>query len=209
MFYLCILNVRYVAMNDTREYIIDHAYRLFLEKSYEAVSISDISAAIGFTKGALYHHFLNKEELFKAVIDKYLQVITQRNISGEITLAGFIEANIEYVKRIVNTVCVDELPFIPVNYMSLLIDAWRHYPGFAEEKDQFFTLEIGKMKTILDRAIETGEIRGDIDTQVIAMNFFSISVGIAANMFRENSPAQAVESFQAQIYGLYNLLKKS
>jgi len=56
-------------MNDTREYIIDESYKLFLNRSYEAVSISVISDAIGFTKGALYHHFKNKEELFKAVID--------------------------------------------------------------------------------------------------------------------------------------------
>ena len=33
-------------MSDTREYIIDHAYKLFLNKSYEAVSISEISKAM-------------------------------------------------------------------------------------------------------------------------------------------------------------------
>jgi AcrR family transcriptional regulator len=59
-------------MNDTKEYIIDQAYTLFLSHSYEAVTISDISKAVGLTKGALYHHFINKEEVFKAVIDKYL-----------------------------------------------------------------------------------------------------------------------------------------
>lgn len=194
-------------MSDTREHIIDQAYKLFLHKSYEAVSISDISRAIGFTKGALYHHFLNKEELFKAVIDKYLSVISLRDVTVSITLAEFIEANIDYVKRIVYTICVDDLPFIPVNYMSLLIDALRHYPGFAEEKERFFTGEIKKLKIILDQAVERGEIRKDINTYVVALNFFSISVGIAADMFRQNSPDQAIEAFQAQMYGLYNLLK--
>ena len=52
-------------MENTKEFIIDEAFKLFLDHSYEAVSISDISQAIGFTKGALYHHFKNKEELFK------------------------------------------------------------------------------------------------------------------------------------------------
>lgn len=194
-------------MADTREYIIDQAYKLFLHKSYEAVSISDISNAIGLTKGALYHHFVNKEELFKAVIDKYLQVISLRDVSETITLVEFIEANIEYVKRIVYSICVDDLPFVPVNYMSLLIDALRHYPGFAEDKEQFFSMEINKLKKILDHAISSGEIRDDIDTQIVALNFFSISVGIAANMFRQNSPEGAFETFKAQIIAQYELLK--
>ena len=194
-------------MSDTKEYIIDQAYKLFLHKSYEAVSVSDISKAIGLTKGALYHHFLNKEELFKAVIDKYLNVISMRDVQSDITLAEFIDSNVDYVKRIVNTVCVDDLPFVPVNYLSLLIDALRHYPGFAQEKELFFTQEINKLKIILDRAVEKEEIRSDIDTYVVALNFFSISVGIAANMFRENSPDQAIEAFKAQMVGLYKLLK--
>ena len=195
-------------MNDTKEDIIEQAYKLFLNKSYEAVSISDISNAIGRTKGALYHHFLNKEELFKAVIDKYLSVISLRDIKEDITLAEFIDLNVEYVKRIVNTICIDDLPFVPVNYMSLLIDALRHYPGYAEEKENFFTSEINKLKVILDQAIMKNEIRGDIDTYVVALNFFSISVGIAADMFRQNSPDQAIDAFQAQMIGLYKLLKK-
>ena len=194
-------------MSDTKEYIIDESYKLFLHKSYEAVSISDISQAIGLTKGALYHHFLNKEELFKAVIDKYLSVISLRDVKEDITLAEFIELNIDYVKRIVYTICIDDLPFVPVNYMSLLIDALRHYPGYAEEKESFFTYEIDKLKNILDNAVKNGEIRADIDTNVVALNFFSISVGIAADMFRQNSPKQAIEAFHAQMVGLYKLLK--
>lgn len=195
-------------MVDTKEYIIDQAYKLFLHKSYEAVSISDISNAIGLTKGALYHHFLNKEELFKAVIDKYLGVISVRDVDTGITLAEFIDHNITYVQRIIRTVCIDDLPFVPVNYLSLLIDALRHYPGFAEEKEAFFTGEINKLKLILDQAIKKEEIREDIDTYVVALNFFSISVGIAADMFRQNSPDQAIEAFKAQMLGLYKLLKK-
>ncbi len=194
-------------MTDTKDHILYQSYKLFLQKSYEAVSISDISEAIGLTKGALYHHFRNKEELFQAVIDKYLSVIGLRNISEDVTLAEFIERNIEHVKRIVMTLRIDDLPFVPVNYMSLLIDALRHYPGFAEEKERFFTGEINKLKHILDHAMKQGEIRPDTDTHVVALHFSSISVGIAADLFRQKSTEQAIEGFEQQMYGLYQLLK--
>jgi TetR/AcrR family transcriptional regulator, transcriptional repressor for nem operon len=195
-------------MSDMKEYIIDQAYKLFLNKSYEAVSISDISKSIGFTKGALYHHFLNKEELFKAVIDKYLNIIGLGDIKEDITLAEYIEANIANIEQIVQTARIDDQPFIPVNYLSFLIDALRHYPGYMVENENLFNSEIDKLKIVLDQAVKNGEIREDIDTSVIALNFFSISVGIVANFFRQHSPDDAIRIFQSQMIEFYKILKK-
>ena len=207
MFYLCILNVRYVAMNDTREYIIAHAYRLFLEKSYEAVSISDISESIGLTKGALYHHFVNKEDLFRAVIDKYMKVIGLVDIKESSTLAEFINLEISHLKKIVYTISIDE-SFAPVNYVSFLIDAIRHYPGFVEEYEMFFTDVIGKLKIILTNGINNGEVRQDINVDLVALNIFSTTVGIIANFLRQLSPEEAIETFQRQMFEYYKILKK-
>jgi TetR/AcrR family transcriptional regulator, transcriptional repressor for nem operon len=195
-------------MSDTKEYIIDEAYKLFLEKSYESVSISDISQAIGLTKGALYHHFVNKEDLFKAVIDKYLKIIVLSDIKQDITCAECIQAIIDYVSQVVNTTCIGNQPFEPINYLSLLIDALRHYPGFAEKHGHFFNETIDNLKTILDQAVKSGEIRDDIDTAAAAQHLFSLSAGIAGNLFMSNSPSNAIQSFKFQMIEYYKLLKK-
>lgn len=195
-------------MNDTREYIIDQAYRLFLDKSYEAVSISDISKSIGFTKGALYHHFLNKEDLFKAVIDKYLKIIILNDIKKDITVAECVRSIVEYVSQVVNTTCIDDQPFAPVSYLSLLIDALRYYPGFAEKHEHFFNETVDNLKTILDQAIKDGEIREDIDTSIAAQHMFSLSAGIAGNLFMTNSPSDAIQSFKSQMIEYYKIIKK-
>lgn len=194
-------------MSDTKEYIIDKAYLLFLAKSYEAVSISEISDAIGLTKGALYHHFVNKEDLFKAVIDKYMKVIGLVNIKEDISLAEFIELDISHLKKIVYTISIDE-SFVPVNYLSFLIDALRHYTGFAEEYELFFNEVIGKLKIILTNAIKKGEIREDIDVGLVALNIFSTTVGITANFFRQLTPDEAIETFKNQMLEYYKILKK-
>lgn len=195
-------------MSDTKEYIIDQSYKLFLNKGYEAVSISDISKSIGFTKGALYHHFLNKEELFKAVIDKYLKIIALGEIKKDITLDEYIGAIIDYVSQVVNTTCIDDQPFVPVSYLTLLIDALRYYPGFAEKHEDFFNMEIDNLKIILDRAVKNGEVRDDIDTSLVALHLFSLSAGIAANLFRSNSPSDAILLFKSQMIEYYKILKK-
>jgi TetR/AcrR family transcriptional regulator, transcriptional repressor for nem operon len=195
-------------MNDTREYIIDQAYKLFLNKSYEAVSISEISQSIGFTKGALYHHFVNKEDLFKAVIDKYLRIISLGEIKYDITLEEYIKEIIDYVRQIVNTTCIDDQPFEPISYLTLMIDALRHYPGFAEKHEDFFNSEIDKLKIVIERAVKNGEIREDINTTLTALNLFSLSTGVAANLFRSDSPSEAISTFQSQMIEFYKILKK-
>ncbi|QWU15025.1 transcriptional regulator, TetR family [Paenibacillus sophorae] len=48
----------------TKERILSHAQALFSQKGYKGVSISDICEATGLSKGSIYHHFKNKEDLF-------------------------------------------------------------------------------------------------------------------------------------------------
>jgi len=54
-------------MNETRAHLLRVAGRLFLQSNYYGVSIQDITRAAGMTKGALYHHFTSKEQLFEEV----------------------------------------------------------------------------------------------------------------------------------------------
>ncbi|WP_270167358.1 TetR/AcrR family transcriptional regulator [Paenibacillus sp. SYP-B4298] len=54
----------------TLEHILDVSARLFTEKGYEKTSIQDIIAALGMSKGAIYHHFKSKEDLLAAVMQR-------------------------------------------------------------------------------------------------------------------------------------------
>jgi AcrR family transcriptional regulator len=206
--YFCILNVQDVFMADTKEYIIEQAYRLFLSKNYEAVSISDISKAIGLTKGALYHHFVNKEDLFKAVIDKFLKTLTLGELSPDISLKDFITELVRHARHVVESIHETPAQFVPVNYLSLIIDAFRHYPGYEEENLQWFSKETARIKSVIDNAVKTGEIRSDVNTQYLAPTFFSISLGIATNLIQYPSPGPIVEAYKQQLDEFYNLLKR-
>lgn len=60
---------------ETVRRILDTAERLFIEKGYDRASLQEILEATGLSKGAIYHHFASKEEIFYAVCDR----IGQRN----------------------------------------------------------------------------------------------------------------------------------
>src|SRR5689334_8566054 len=53
---------------DTREALVVAARTLFAERGYAATPVDEIVRSARVTKGALYHHFADKRELFKAVV---------------------------------------------------------------------------------------------------------------------------------------------
>lgn len=54
----------------TRDDVLASARQLFTERGYHDVSVPEIAKAAGVTHGALYHHFTNKQGLFRAVFEQ-------------------------------------------------------------------------------------------------------------------------------------------
>ncbi|OIP04989.1 MAG: hypothetical protein AUJ97_01965 [Bacteroidetes bacterium CG2_30_32_10] len=61
-------------MNDAREHILKTSLLLFLQKSYKDVTMSEIVEKTGFSKGAFYHYFTSKEELFKEIASNFFSM---------------------------------------------------------------------------------------------------------------------------------------
>jgi TetR/AcrR family transcriptional regulator, transcriptional repressor for nem operon len=196
-------------MSETRDYIIDKAYGLFLSKSYEAVSISDLSNAIGLTKGAIYHHFRSKEEIFKAVIDKYVVFNPIELNQDGITFGEFIELCIQKAEDIIKQAMSSAQNYIPIDLLSLIIDALRHYSGFSVKKNNLVKSDLEKIKKMLDVAIANGEIRSDINTSVMAEIFFTLNIGVARNIILSDlNPESAIDQMRDQMNEFYKLLIK-
>jgi AcrR family transcriptional regulator len=91
----------------TRRDLIDAGRALFVEKGFFNTSIGDLVAASGAgTRGAFYHHFKDKAELFRAVFVEVERDLTLRSLASpprgadtwerlSVGLHGFLESALE------------------------------------------------------------------------------------------------------------------
>lgn len=76
----------------TRSALIAAARRLFVAKSYAETGTPEIAAAAGLTRGALYHHFADKQALFEAVVETESAAVAEEIEAGSSQAASPLAA---------------------------------------------------------------------------------------------------------------------
>lgn len=91
----------------TRRDLVDAGRALFVEKGYFETSITDLVTRSGVgTRGAFYHHFKDKAELFRAVFEEVERDLTLRSLASPpqgadaweklaVGMRGFLESALE------------------------------------------------------------------------------------------------------------------
>lgn len=59
----------------TRHALLEAARTLLVAKGYADTSTPEVSAAAGTTRGALYHHFIDKRDLFRQLLQREAQAV--------------------------------------------------------------------------------------------------------------------------------------
>jgi AcrR family transcriptional regulator len=62
----------------TREDILDAAAQVIRKKGFHAASMADIAQAVNLQKASLYHHVASKQEILLALLDRAIDMLTER-----------------------------------------------------------------------------------------------------------------------------------
>jgi AcrR family transcriptional regulator len=138
---------------ETREALIEAARPLFAAQGFAEVALETIVRAAGVTRGALYHHFADKTELFAAVFEKVEGEVAAR--MGEAIAASNQTDPVEVMRLGADfwlDVCSD-----PEVQRIVLVDApavlgWTRW---TEIGDRYNT---GMVRALLTNAVKTGRI---------------------------------------------------
>lgn len=86
-------------VEDTRRALLDTARALYTEHGFQATRTEEIVQRAGLTRGALYYHFRDKEDLFKAVFeevsDEVVPLLWRRSGSRQVDAWALFRANSE------------------------------------------------------------------------------------------------------------------
>jgi AcrR family transcriptional regulator len=135
----------------TRAALIAAARELFAARGYAAVGTEEIVRRAGVTRGALYHHFPAKPDLFRAVYERVEQDLTERIVT-EVPLVGDPVAVLRGGTAVFLDACLEP----EVQRIALLdAPAVLGYEGWREIGERY---GLGLIQAALQRAIEVGAI---------------------------------------------------
>jgi AcrR family transcriptional regulator len=93
----------------TRRALLDAARSLFAEKGYHETTAEEIVRRAGLTRGALYHHFEDKKDLFRAVVDEMEGEIDEEIEAAERAESGLPETVMAGYRAFVDAVLDPEM----------------------------------------------------------------------------------------------------
>lgn len=141
---------------ETVRKILDTAERLFIETGYDRASLQEIIDETGLSKGAIYHHFASKEDIFYAVCDR----IGQRN-AGELAAVrdGPSLNGLEKLRTIFKVSLHPDKQSKMYSMMPYLIDN----PKFLAAELQSLFMEVVPefLEPIIRQGVADGSIRTD------------------------------------------------
>ena len=136
----------------TRAQLVGVATRLFSERGYAGVGTEEIVRQAGVTRGALYHHFADKRELFRAVHEGVERDLVERIAGGVTGVAGPWEVMIAGMRAYLDA-CTE-----PTVIQISLIDA-PSVLGWEEWREIDARYGLGLVTTALRAAMDTGVLR--------------------------------------------------
>jgi len=93
----------------TRRALLDAARSLFAEKGYHGTAAEEIVGRAGLTRGALYHHFEDKRDLFRVVVDEMEGEIDEEIEAAERAQPGLPEAVMAGYRAFIDAVLDPEM----------------------------------------------------------------------------------------------------
>jgi len=197
---------------DSKDKILHVAFSLFIHKGYRDVSLREIVDEVGLTKGAFYHYFKGKEQLFTEVVDHFFLGISDTIYEQlpKTHLKTFMTKYVEKLVEQIHHISKDALKkgnTISLSYYYLAFDALRILPDFDTKIHEVFHREERAWMEVIDHAKASGEIVSLIDTRHLAILFISAIDGLGMHLILENRLNQLSKELISVWTSLYKLIK--
>ena len=162
----------------TRENVLTAALEVFSQYGYSAARLEEIAQVAEVTRGAIYHHFGNKEGLYKALVTERSAGVNQ--LAEEIFSQGGTSA--EIIRRLL----IGLMEYLEENkeYRALLelatskVELTEGLESIREDTVRGRRQLASFFQDLLSQGIQAGTIRSDLPVEPAAWGLVSFMNGI-------------------------------
>ena len=184
---------------ETRHKILRAAFEEFYKNGFQGGSINHIVEKAGITKGALFHHFADKNELGYAVFEEVIMPgLKQRWLDP---LASSIDP-ISDLKNLFHERMKDQtdspcrlMQGCPLNNLAQEMSPLDE--GFRKRINNLYSFWRESLASALDRGIKIGKVRKDISPQNVATFIVAAQMGIVGTAKNSQDPELLAQAGEA------------
>jgi AcrR family transcriptional regulator len=158
---------------DRRAEILDAAQRCFARDGFHQASMQDICAEAGMSAGNLYRYFPSKEAIITGICERDLADVAE-SLTEVSRAPDFFEGLAGLARH-----HLVERSAAEIDLCAEIMAESRRNPQIAEMSQQIQKDARARLAEMLQRAIDAGEIRGDIKADTAATVLMVLADGIS------------------------------
>jgi TetR/AcrR family transcriptional repressor of nem operon len=173
-----------MALMTTRQKILDVSLQLFMQLGFENTYMDDVAQNAGVTKPAVYYYFKDKQDLFEATAQQFLDQMARMMSpeSEEIPplenlLVMIFSSLPEWLGRYQSMSGIDD-PTSLLRSQVFIYDAMTRIPNFRSTFATLYRNSAQLLQRACEEAIRRGEIRPAIDIATVSILINSMIEGL-------------------------------
>ncbi len=162
-------------MAETRTALLDAAAALFAEQGLDVPSLDAICARAGFTRGAFYVHFADRDALVAEVMERDAPALLDALLGKEGEALGIDEI----VVRVASTLAQGDYPLLRAGGIMphQIVDAAVRSPRIRARYADVIATAARRLEALLERARDEGRVRSDVDLTGLSTLLLSAVIG--------------------------------
>ena len=190
--------------NNSKNLILDSALSVFVKKGYAETRMEDIVELSGLSKGAIYHHYDSKRDLFLSLIEHWENYSFPNIFNKDLDENTASDVLRQIVKDIVDSFKNNKKVFLAeLEFWSLA----NHDDDVRDKTKQLYIKLLKLFKSIISHGIKNNEFK-NIDLEIGSLSIMTSIQGIIWFSIFEESKLSAEQYLNEVMEFIIKGLKK-
>lgn len=193
-----------------KETILDGCFKLLLQKRESNITVTDLEKSMGVTRGKIFYYYKDMDEIVRSTIEHYFQKVEDYFSffynEEKTTLWKFLFDYVDNWRKFDQSI-IELTGNSASSVINFFLHASASYPNFEIKMKTLFEKELKCWEIVLSKAIESGEIKANVDVPVVATKFYCLHMGVLVQSYFVPYNFKA-NTLQMLLISLYEDLKK-